>query len=213
MSNQIFENNGVNGTGTPYEGPSPGRCSSTQQRQPDCHTATARVKWNKEVNKVVTECFYRNKPFDEEGKPIRGYRKRMFTEWSEKGMFESTEQRVCDQARAVRKNGWLSELELEAIKRQVEGESQGELCREQDVTVDTETVEFDVGTVEEEINDAEDSIGDTEGDLSEEDQAIVEQLKKIMVEGRTGIMFKKVDKNILKVQTDRVNETIKKQTI
>ena len=45
--------------------------------------------------------------------------------------------------------------------------------------------------------------------MSEEHQVIVEQLKKIMVEGRTGIMFKKVDKNILKVQTDRVNEAIK----
>ena len=77
--------------------------------------------------------------------------------------------------------------------------------------MDAETVETDVGTVEEEINDAEDSIGDTEGDLNEEHQAIVEQLKKIMVEGRTGdgIMFKEVDKKVLKVQTDRVNEAIK----
>ena len=82
-------------------------------------------------------------------------------------MFESTEQRVCDQARAIRKNGWLSELELEAIKKHVEGESQSELCREQDLTVDAETVETDVGTVEEEINDAEDSIGDTEVILRE----------------------------------------------
>ena len=63
-------------------------------------------------------------------------------------MFESTEQRVCDQVRAIRKNDWLSELELEAIKRQVENESQGELCREKDVTVDAETVETDVGTVQ-----------------------------------------------------------------
>ena len=87
-----------------------------------------------------------------------------------------------------------------------------ELCREQDVTVDAETVETDVGTVEEEKkNDAEDSIGDTEGDLSEEHQAIVEHLKKIMVERRTGIgvMFKKVDKKVLKVQTDRANEANK----
>ena len=51
------------------------------------------------------ECFYRSKPFDEEGKPIRGYRKRMLREWRERGMFESIEQRVCDQARAMRKNG------------------------------------------------------------------------------------------------------------
>ena len=49
-------------------------------------------------------------------------------------MFESTEQRVRDQARAIRRNGWLSELELEAIKRHVEEESQDELWRGQDVT-------------------------------------------------------------------------------
>ena len=50
---------------------------------------------------------------------------------------------------------------MEAIKRQVEDESQGELYRGQDVTVDAETVETDVGTVREKINDAEHSIGDT----------------------------------------------------
>ena len=131
-------------------------------------------------------------------------------EWRERGMFESTEQSVCDQARAIRKNDWSSELELEVIKRKVEGKSQGELCREQDVTADAETVETDAGTVEEEINNAEDSIGDTEGDLSKEHQATVEQLKKIKVKGRTGDgMFKKVDKKVLKVQIERVNEAIK----
>ena len=91
----------------------------------------------------------------------------MFKEWREKGMSESTEQRVCVQERAIRKNAWLSELELEAIKRQVEDETHGELYRGQDVTVNEEAVETDVGTVREKINDAEDSIGDTDRDLSE----------------------------------------------
>ena len=63
-------------------------------------------------------------------------------------MFESTEQRVSDQVGAIRKNGWLSERELEAIKKQVENESQCELCREKDVTVNAETEETDVGTVQ-----------------------------------------------------------------
>ena len=49
--------------------------------------------------------FYRSKPFDEEGKPIRGYRKIIFREWRKRGMFKSMEQRVSDQARAIRKNG------------------------------------------------------------------------------------------------------------
>ena len=46
------------------------------------------MKWNKEVNKVVIECFYRSRPFNEEGKPIRGYIQRMFGEWKDKGMFD-----------------------------------------------------------------------------------------------------------------------------
>ena len=74
-------------------------------------------------------------------------------------MFESTEQRVCDQARAIK-------------KRQEEDESQGGLCRE-DVTVEVETVETDFGTVKEEMNNVEDSIGDNEGDLSEEYRTVV----------------------------------------
>ena len=75
ISNHIFENNGVNGTGTLCEGPSPSRCSLEQQRGPGRYPATARVKWNKKVNKVVMEYFYRSKSFDQEEKPIRGYRK------------------------------------------------------------------------------------------------------------------------------------------
>ena len=61
------------------------------------------------------------------------------------------------------------------------------------------------------MNDAEDNIGNREGDLSEQYRTIVKQLEEIMVEKRTGddIMFEKVDKKVLNVQTYRVNEAIK----
>ena len=85
------------------------------------------------------ECFYRSKPFDGEWKPVRGYRQRMFREWRDRGFFESTEQRICDQARAIRKNGWLSQLKLETIKRQVEDEFQDEFG--EDAATDVVTVE------------------------------------------------------------------------
>ena len=116
MSNQNFENNGVNGTRPLGKGSSPGRCFLVPQREPGHYQVTARMKWNREVNKVVMQRFYRSKPFDEERKPIRGYRERMFR-GRDRGLFESTEQRVCDQVKAIRKNGWLSQLELETIKR------------------------------------------------------------------------------------------------
>ena len=44
------------------------------------------------------------------------WRQRMFREWRDRGLFESTEQRVCDQARAIMKNGWLSQLEWKQSK-------------------------------------------------------------------------------------------------
>ena len=49
----------------------------------------------------------------------------MMQEWKEHGVFEITEQRLCDQARAIRKNGWLSDLEFENI-RMIEAESESE---------------------------------------------------------------------------------------
>ena len=186
------------------------------------------MKWNKEVNNVVMACFYRSKPFDEEGEPVRGYRQRMFREWRDRGWFESTEQHVCDQARAIRKNGWLSQLELEAIKRQVDDEFQGEFGEDAATEVETvenedmaeneamvenevESVAEEIVNVEEVNNDVTDRVGDTRHTLNDQHRKIVERLNEIMLEGKTsdGIIFKKVDKKTLKVQTDRVNEVIK----
>ena len=68
--------------------------------------------------------FFSRKSFDDDGKPIRGYRQRMMQEEKEHGVFEITKQRLCDQAEAVRKNSWLSDLELENIRRMIEEESE-----------------------------------------------------------------------------------------
>ena len=152
----------------------------------------------------------------------------MFREWRDRGLFESTEQRVCDQARPIRKNGWLSQLKLEAITRQVEDEFQGELredaatevervengdTAENEAMVENEddSVAEEIVNVEEVNNNVIDSVGDTSHTLNDEHRNIVEQLNETMLEGKTsdGIMFKTVDKKTLKVQTDRVNEAIK----
>ena len=130
-----------------------------------------------------------------------------------RGLFESTEQRVCDQARAIRKNGWLSQLELETIKRQVEDEFQGEFG--EDAATEVETVENEDTTenkdmvkneaesvaeetvnVEEVNNNVIDSVGDTRHNLNDEYRKIVEQLNEIMLEGkaRDDIMLTKVVK-------------------
>ena len=159
------------------------------------------MKWNKEVNKVVMECFYRTKPFDEERKSVRGYRQRMFREWRDKGLFESTEKRVCDQARAIRKNGWLSQIELETIKRQVEDEFQGEFgenaateiqtveiedtAENEDMLVnEVESVPEEIVNVEEVNNNVTESVDDTTHNLNGELRKIVERRNEIMLEGK-----------------------------
>ena len=51
-----------------------------------------------------------------------------------------------------------------------------------------------------------DSVDDTSQNLNDKHRKIVERLNEIMLEGKTsdGIMFKKVDKKTLKVQTDEL---------
>ena len=43
--------------------------------RPGRHEKTARTGWSKEMNVAVMECYFLSRPFDEEGKPIRGFRK------------------------------------------------------------------------------------------------------------------------------------------
>ena len=93
------------------------------------------------MNKIVIECFFRSKPFDD-GKPTRGYRQQMMQEWKKHGVFEITVQRLCDQARAIRKNGWFSDLELENIRRMIEAES--EIVNESTEDVEENQTERDI---------------------------------------------------------------------
>ena len=86
--NKSFLNNGVKETGPYREGFSPGRLPVGEQHRADRHPATARKEWTKNVNMIVMECYYRSKPVSETGVPIRGYRKRMYSQWKIRGIFE-----------------------------------------------------------------------------------------------------------------------------
>lgn len=55
------------------------------------------------MNIVVTKFYYRSNPVDNHGVSIRDYRQRMYREWVERGLFEATEQKVCDQAKAIKR--------------------------------------------------------------------------------------------------------------
>ena len=78
------------------------------------------------MNVAVMECYLLSRPFDEQGKSIRGYRKRMHNIcniWKERQGLKVTEQMVCYQARVIRMNGWLTELEMNVIKKSTVNEN------------------------------------------------------------------------------------------
>ena len=52
---------------------------------------------------------------------IRGYRKPMLSLWLQKGMFWVSKQRLVDQANTIRRNSWMTELEIDELERKVTG--------------------------------------------------------------------------------------------
>ena len=93
-----------NGTGETGEAASPGKCPTVGQDGPGRHPATARMKGSRDMSIAVIECYYLSKPVDESGRPVIAYRQRMHAVWKERGLPKITKQRLCDQARAIRKN-------------------------------------------------------------------------------------------------------------
>ena len=67
-------------------------------------------------NRLVMECYYRS------GAPRHGLGRRMLQYWQEMGMFETTENHLTGQARLILGNGWLTSVQLEQIKKEVEHE-------------------------------------------------------------------------------------------
>ena len=154
-------NNCVNGAGTVNcEGSAHGRCGMRDQAPTGRHQATdqtrKRLKWEKEVNRIVIECWVRSLPTK------RGYRKRMKRLWDEKGVFEVSEQRLADQARAIRTNDWLTTVEIEEVKRNVEEEKvdsdnrerlEGDIENNENEGEDRQSQENDANVEEEMIDD------------------------------------------------------------
>ena len=72
-------------------------------------------KWTSQESKILMECYLLSEP------KIRGYRKHMLSLWQQKGMFWVSGQRLVDQANTIRRNSWMTELEIEELKRKVTG--------------------------------------------------------------------------------------------
>ena len=117
MSSNEIETNDVNGSRLAKQRSLSSRHS--QQGNIGRHHAnpviSKRKKWTSQENKIVMECYLLSEP------KIRGYRKRMLSLWLQKGMFWVSEQRLVDQANTIRRNSWMTELEIEELEMKVTG--------------------------------------------------------------------------------------------
>ena len=79
------------------------------------NTVISKRKWTSQENKIVIECYLLSEP------KIRGYRKRMLSLWLQKSMFWVSEQKSVYHANTIRRNSWMTELEIEELERKVTG--------------------------------------------------------------------------------------------
>ena len=122
---------------------------------------------------------------------------------------------MCDQARAVRKDGWLSDLELENIRRMIEVES--EIVNEIIEDVEENQTQRNIVRTSERNEQIGDNLDETIINMAvnvetsdEETQLIIVQVNKILTGGRNtdNISFKKVDMNTLNRITVKENKVI-----
>ena len=198
--------NGVREAGTHGEGLSPGRCLMDEQRRPGRYQATAKTKWNKQMNIAVMECYYMSCPIDEDGKAIRGYRKRMRNSRKEGDLINISEQRLCDQARMIRKNEWFTAVELGEIKRRV-------ITTDEEPEKTTHDNEGGEEIIRQDIEQEEEimvEIVETD-DRSEEAKNMITEIVETMKNGQKSNIkgWKKVDRTVLNDWTKKVNKTPK----
>ena len=114
------------------------------------------------------ECYLLSKP------KVRGYRKHILSLWLNKGMFWASEQRLVDQANTIRRNSWMTELEIEGLKKNLgENDSYKKEERSPDDTGSNlgEVVRHILTTLE---------AGVEIGNLEEEEIAIIKEIAEVL---------------------------------
>ena len=119
------------------------------------------------------ECYLLSEP------KIRGYRKRMLSLWQQKGMFWVSEQRLVDQANTIRRNSWMTELEIEELESKVTG-------RDSVIAAEARSSEALPDQVGENRRNVLPEMGAEEqaDSLDEEEVAIVMEIAEVIEKGR-----------------------------
>ena len=146
------------------------------------------------------ECFLLSQP------KIRAYRKRMLSLWLQKGMFWVSEQRLVDHANTIRRNSWMTELEIEELEKKVT-ESEGVIVEE------ARSVEALPDHVGEDVRNVLPEMGTEEqADSLDEEVAIVMEIAEVIEKGRKDKLpaLRNVPKKKLLEETAKVDKVLSK---
>ena len=140
----------------------------------------------------------------------------MLSLWLQKGMFWVSEQRLVDQAYTIRRNSWMTELEIEELERKVTGSDSV-------IVEDARSAEALPDHVGEDVRNVLLEMGAEEqaDSLDEEEDAIVIEIAEVIERGRKDKLpalqtvpkkklleeAAKVDKVLSKCKTHSITET------
>ena len=211
----------VNGSGSPGEAVASGRGGGATQACLGRYHATAestvwsraRKQWTREDNRTVMECYFASEPNK------RGYRKRMVNIWRSRNLAQVSE-RLLDQVRQIRTKGWITELEMAEIKRQMANESnrgdnerQGESL-ESDANIRREEIQIECDESVQQANGA----GATENtarmlddeEFSNEELVIAERLFEVLRQPERVKLpaLRGVNKSSVKIEVEKMNSLL-----
>ena len=220
MSNIALSDNGVNEAGTNGEGLSPGRCPIDEQGGPGRNHDTATVRRRKggkidwsDLNGTVMECYILSEP------ERRGYMDRMRELWLQKGLSEVTKQRLSDQVRQIKKKGWLTDVEIEEIKRKAFGLDNTNDPERDNRSDDSESNEGNILGCENETEEGTDHaqeepelVEEADVQLTDEELEIAEKLHNIVQSNERERLpsIKKINKKKVLEEVQKVNEVLNK---
>ena len=156
------------------------------------------------------ECYLLSEP------KRRGCRKRMLSLWLQKGMFWVSKQRLVDQTNTIRRNSWMTELEIEELEKKVTGSDSVIVEEARRVEGLPDHVQEDVSNVLLEMGAEEQA-----DSLDEEEAAIVMEIVEVIERGRKAKLpalrnnpkkklleeTAKVDKILSKFKTHSITKT------
>ena len=164
--------------------------------------AAQRRQWNRQDNINAMECYYLSQP------EKRGYMKRMHQIWKDRRLFSITDQRIADQIRVIKRNGLMSNLEMEEIKNRVLNETPS---TETEDNIHAQEHNEGQITIQHEQENEEVTPSEPIEEPSETEKEIIEKLKYFLTTtdiGKPLPKAKRIPKDKIRKETTEINRVI-----